>query len=173
MNRLNIFLTLVLSASVFLSFSTSPEVETEQVQVVNESLEVQNRTVVKEQPRPNVSVTDPYHHIQNADHDTEVSMTAGNLNIDGVDSVMDTYGSSMAPTVMQDDKLLIQNYNNEKDLETGQIISFESGNGQTFHRIVGDYEERGYVLTRGDNNDYSEKVNLENVSYIVKGVVYG
>lgn len=171
MNFNTVLLMLVLAA---LCFSIVQQPEKEVVQVQNRTVDVQevNRTIVKEQPEPNITVTDGYRHIQNAEYKTDPEIFGNRLNMEEIDSLMPVYGSSMAPGIMQGDKLILSSFD-DQNLETGQIIVFEQDENTIVHRIVGDYERDGFVLTRGDSNDYSEKVNVSEINYVVKGVVYG
>lgn len=178
MNTNTLLLTLILAALSFLIIQPYPSepinVKNETVSVVNETVDVKeiNRKIIKKQPKPNITVTDGYRHIQNAEHDSDPELYGQRLSIDDVDRLMNIYGSSMAPSIMEGDTLLLKKYEGQS-LETGQIIAFDYNDKTVAHRIVGDYQQNGYVLTRGDNNEYSERTNISSINYVVKGVVYG
>jgi hypothetical protein len=81
------------------------------------------------------------------------------------------FGKSMLPTISDKEKLLVIPYDRRKPLVSGDIVVFK--NGETvIHRVVGVYEEWGYVITKGDNNLYEdEPTKLENIYKVVCGVI--
>jgi hypothetical protein len=163
-------LTAVTALTLVLAADQPVQVNTTQVNVTEEKVEP---NVSVKAPPPEVTVQSEYHHVQNPDAEPpDMIKRHDTLTIQSIDAVSHVYGSSMAPSIMHGDQLLLTKYRG-RDLETGEIIRFkDSKDGYTFHRIVGDYEERGYVQTQGDAVDSYQHVRLENVTHVVRGVVY-
>ena len=121
---------------------------------------------------PNVTVKDYPDNIQNADYDTRTSYSSGTYSIKNIDAYGELYGSSMSPSIMDGDIVLSEEFEGQ-DLQEGMIIRFTTDDsGPIIHRIVGDYSPQGYVYTSGDRTDSREKVELENITHIVKAVIY-
>lgn len=116
-------------------------------------------------------VKKPYNNIQAPHTNVSVSLSKANAEIKGIDKVVSLYGSSMQPTIYDGNKVLLEKYESQS-LDEGKIIGFNYNGKMAIHRIQGVYKRHGYIVTQGDNNKYSEKVNLSDVRYIVKGVVY-
>lgn len=112
-------------------------------------------------------------YIQANNHEVDYGFNEENLVVEDIDLTGKIYGTSMRPTMFSGHTMLLENYNNQ-ELEEGDIIRFNTQSGAVAHRIEGDYSfrEEGYYLTRGDNNDGREKISPENITHIVKGVLY-
>ncbi len=83
---------------------------------------------------------------------------------------------SMEPVIYQGANAIQISPKNEKDLQEGDIISFETEYGIIIHRIVkiGTDQKGWYAITKGDNapvND-SEKVRFEQVKRVVVAIIY-
>lgn len=152
---------------------SSPEVNTQMVNVTTEKPIYNLSCPEVNVPKPNVTVKDFPDNIQNADYSTDTGYESDTYSVHGVDATGELYGSSMAPSIMDGDVVLSEEYSGQ-ELSEGMIIRFESeSNGPIIHRIVGNYVEQGFVYTSGDRIDSREKVDLNQISHVVKGVVYG
>ena len=120
----------------------------------------------------NVELTLKYdnNNIQAAHTDVIYSTQKNTITI--YDSeIEDFYGSSMQPTIFPQNKLIVQEFNGDKEnLKEGMIIGYKKDDLIVVHRIKSLYYN--YLLTEGDNNDYYEKISYDEVKYIVGGVLY-
>ena len=161
-------------------FSMIQGLEPEQVVVEKELVNVTQETVSPDLscPRPvyngTVNVTSEFENIQNAELDTTTELIGDSLKIKGVDAYGELYGSSMAPGIMDGDKVFSKKFSEAFDLEEGMIVRYRNvdNEGFTIHRIVGNYQSQGYVVTSGDRSNSMEKVSLGRISHVVLGVVY-
>lgn len=98
------------------------------------------------------------------------------LSGEGLISITQTNGSSMAPTITDDTLILLKKVSLE-ELETCDIVGFRKDNDVFLHRIVSiDYDQR-CVTTKGDNNLYIDGCIKENdiigkAVIILKGASY-
>lgn len=89
-----------------------------------------------------------------------------------VDATSKPEGASMRPSIYSGNTVLLKNYTGE-NLESGQIIRYQSGAGHTIHRITASYDDTsGHVLTKGDNNDEPERVKVSTITHVAVGVLY-
>lgn len=86
----------------------------------------------------------------------------------------------MFPAIPIKTRLLIQPFYSERmNLSVGMIIVSEDVLGSpediepfgTVHRIVA-LPENGKIITKGDNNRRCEQWDIEQIDYVVRGVVY-
>lgn len=170
MKILNLLLALAVAGPAFLAGSyfnqETISVDNKTVNVTEQVVEVNNETV---QPQ----VVNSFDYIQNAEHDTKTDLEGDTFKVEDIDAYGRIYGSSMAPSIMQDDKVISTKFD-DQDLEHGHIIRYTNSFGTAvIHRVVGDYQRHGYVMASGDNSDRREKVNTSEITHIVKGVIYG
>lgn len=124
------------------------------------------------QPQVNIEDTSgAFNYIQAPYTPVDFDYNGNELSVN-VDALVRPEGKSMRPTIFSGNTLLMQEYTGET-LSEGQIIRFRNGDGYTVHRIEGVYTtSSGIYLTRGDNNDASERVNQEDITHVVKGVLF-
>ncbi len=112
-------------------------------------------------------------YIQPAHTDVDYVLSGDTLRIEDIDRTARLNGKSMQPTMFTDNIVISTEYD-DQELEEGMIVTYrrEDG-GTTTHRIQGDYEDtQDELVTLGDNNRYSETINVSQVEYIVKGVLF-
>jgi hypothetical protein len=81
-------------------------------------------------------------------------------------------GTSMEPTFSTGNTWIMQKYDNETELVEGQIISYTDNEGsKVAHRITASYYPE-FVIVSGDNNMATEKVYINQINYIMIGVLY-
>lgn len=95
----------------------------------------------------------------------------GELTVDNVDVCGKLYGLSMRPTIFDGNTVCSRNYTGQ-DLEEGMIIRYKDGNSHTIHRIQGNYQKRGFVVTQGDNLPQTTKVKLDDITHVVVATIY-
>ena len=64
---------------------------------------------------------------------------------------------------------------NENEINIGDIVSFDSGNGLIVHRVVekGRDNEGVYFITKGDNNNETDgKIRFNDIKYVTIGVLW-
>lgn len=90
-----------------------------------------------------------------------------------IDALTKPEGMSMRPSIFSGNTLLLDKYDG-KDLESGQIIRYSSSEGgHIVHRVRASYiETGGYVLVKGDNTDSQDRVEKEDITHIVHGILY-
>lgn len=126
-----------------------------------------------ESPDVDIEVKDYPDGITNPDYSTEVSVFQDRTaEVEGIDITGKIWGDSMHPSLQDGDKLLMEEYESKDQLQEGAIIRFDGGDNYMIHRITSDYKEVGHVVTSGDKVEYKEKVNLTDITHVVKGVVY-
>ena len=152
--------------------------QTEQVQVNTTQVNITQETVQpnlscpKPTINPNITVKDKFSNVQNPDMDTKIELNHDSIEVEDVDNYGRYYGGSMSPTLMEDDRLLVEEYSNQ-ELETGMIIRARIQDQNVIHRIVSDHGPDGYVVLSGDSSDAKQRVKISQVTHVVKGVVYG
>jgi len=162
---------------LFLQFQFAPddssvEVKNETVNVTTERPTYNLSCPAPEVKAPNVTVKDYPDNIQNANLDTEISYSSDTYKVHGIDAYGELYGSSMSPSIMDGDIVLSEKYEGQ-ELQEGMIVRYKTDDsGPIIHRIVGDYQSRRYVITSGDGFDSKQKVKLDSITHIVKGVIY-
>lgn len=99
-------------------------------------------------------------------------LAGSTLSVYDVDTYGEIYGKSMQPLLWTGHTAIMEEFDGQ-DLEEGDIIRFQvDGGGHAVHSVQGDYQEDGYVWTRGVNNRYGQRVELDAVTHVVKGVLY-
>lgn len=144
--------------------------------VTDKPVKVTQKTVKEETtlscPQPNITVTDQFKNIKNPDMNPVFKLQGETLKIGGIDSYGEITGRSMNPSIQDGDILFFTEYTGQ-DLEQGIVIRFNNSNGAaTAHRITGNYQDLGYVVTSGDNLDSEEYVELNDITHIAKGEIY-
>ncbi|QIB75365.1 S26 family signal peptidase [Halogeometricum borinquense] len=107
--------------------------------------------------------------IQGAHNDVDWDMHGGEVTIEA-DIVSRIYGRSMQPTLFTGNRVVLVEYYGQ-DLSEGDIIRFENGDQHTIHRIRGDYELEGFVVTQGDANSGLEEVDLDRVTHVAHAII--
>jgi hypothetical protein len=104
---------------------------------------------------------------------TKVNSTVGDNQVEvEVSAVALPEGKSMRPTIFSDNMVLLEEYQGG-EIREGQILRYSSGDGHVIHRVQANYlDTSGYLLMKGDNNDYSTRVEPEKVTHRVLGVLY-
>lgn len=180
MSKLEAFKRLSASAAyiaVFLFAVTNINPGGPNVTVQNETVDVTterptyNLSCPKPEIRPNVTVKNFPSNIQNAEYDQNVQFGDGFVRINDVDVAGQLYGSSMSPSIMNEDVVVSKDFSGQS-LQEGMIIRYKKDNRTMIHRIVGDYQSQGYVVASGDRTDEMEKVKLEEITHVVKAVIY-
>lgn len=179
MDKKNV-LIIVMAIALTFSIGTMTGINIQQQPItVNSTPQVQNnytppnQDITYKPPDQDITVkSSKANYIQANNHEIDFQQTQSGITVD-IDDARPLYGTSMRPTIFSGHTLLLEEYTGQ-ELEEGDIITFNTASGATAHRIEGDYtfRENGYYVTRGDNNDGREQVNPENITYIVKGVLY-
>jgi len=166
-----LFLAAILVLQVTSMQSQKVHVDTTPVNVTEETIQPE-LNCPKPIIRPNVTVEDRYRHIQNPDMNTDYELKNNGIFLVGIDQYGHYYGGSMAPSLMQDDRLLVEKYT-DQELDTGMIVRVRISGQNVIHRIVSDHGPDGYIILSGDNSDARQRVKISQVTHVVKGVVYG
>lgn len=122
---------------------------------------------------PNVQQTNNiepprYNYIQSNNHKVNYTWNDDEVTVEDVDTIINLNGLSMRPTLFTGHKALATKYENQS-LKEGTIVSANN----TTHRIVGDYNStEGEYSTRGDNNQYSERIKPSEIDYVIIGALY-
>lgn len=93
------------------------------------------------------------------------------FKIHGVDTYGELYGSSMAPTIMKGDTVVSERFSGQ-DLDSGMIVKANISGQMVIHRIVNSHQRDGWIALSGDSADGVQKVKTEQVTHVVKAVVY-
>lgn len=111
-------------------------------------------------------------HIQNPETGVSYSRQGHNIEIEA-DAVSKPEGMSMRPSIFTRNTVLLDKYEHG-EIEAGQIIRYRSDNGgYIIHRVRANYiDTEGYILVKGDNTNSSERVEKEQVTHIVQGLLY-
>ena len=149
---------------------TSPGLSEEDLQVepvvrpdVTSTEEVINNT--------KVVYRDDNNNIQSPHHSIDFSLQGDSLQVEDVDDYGRLYGSSMQPTIFDGHTVITRSFDGQ-DLEPGDIVRFEKDGKPYIHRVKGDYQSQGYVVTQGDNNKRNDgKINTSKITDIVIGVL--
>jgi hypothetical protein len=170
----NILLVVLICTTSILAASNLLE---NPVNVTKEDVVVKQENVSLSCPkpivRPNVTVKDGFENIKNPDMSTEFDYRSDKFIIEGIDAYGTVSGSSMNPSIQDGDIVFSEKFEQGMDLEQGMIVRFvNSGGVAVVHRITGDYQDSGYLVTKGDNNEGSEQVNVSSVTHVVKGELY-
>ena len=111
-----------------------------------------------------------YNNIQAAHMDVPYS-TQNNIVTLYNSRIENFHGSSMQPTIFTQNKLVTKDFSgNRNELKEGMIIGYKEDDLIIVHRIKSLYDEK--ILIQGDNNDYYESINYDDVTYIVVGVLF-
>lgn len=123
-------------------------------------------------PVPNVTIEEQYSNIQGAHQEVSIEKRGDDIVVEDIDYSSRPTGYSMRPTIFSGNTVIGEEYTGE-NLDSGQIIAYDDGDGTTIHRVKGDYlESSGYVTAQGDNTDYEERVQREDINYVIVGVLY-
>lgn len=82
---------------------------------------------------------------------------------------------SMLPTLNEDTTGIRIVPKSEKEINVGDIVSFQSGNNLIIHRVIekGNDSSGVYFVTKGDNADFSDgKIRFGDIRYKTIGLVY-
>ena len=105
-----------------------------------------------------------------------ISKYSNYLKIFNLNDYGDVYSgsNSMHPTFESKDIVLEEKYTNQ-ELKKGMIIRFVKNGKATVHRIISLNYINGKLIqveTQGDNNGFSEYVDIEDITHIVRGVIW-
>jgi hypothetical protein len=110
-----------------------------------------------------------YNYIQANNHDVNYTWTGDEVTVEDVDQVIEVHGSSMRPTSFTGHKGLAKEYSNQS-LSEGMIVVTKEN---VMHRIEADYSDTdGYYMIRGDNAEDLNRVEDEDIDYVVIGMLY-
>jgi hypothetical protein len=133
-------------------------------------------------PEPEINNSCAYDIIDScSDLDYAYNLPSVNKNINYVNTnnkiiihnsfVKRTKGRSMFPSIMENHTAIYSLcLMGECDLEVGDIISYERDKMHVSHRITEVHDD--YVITRGDNTDYYERVDLLKIHAVAVGELY-
>ncbi len=113
--------------------------------------------------------SDTKNYIQAPHINFEYEYLDNKLSVENVELIFGM-GTSMQTSMFTGNILISKNITNINGLREGMIINYDIGNGITTHRISGIYPT--FVIAQGDNSDLNERVNYENITSIVIGVLY-
>lgn len=142
----------------------------------------ENITTIEEQSiKPHITKTTYISKVKNynSHHMSQIYFNNGRFQMGDLTTYLIVNGDthSMIPTFDIGNIVLVQDYKEFKKnqvLEIGDIIAFKCKgiyNGkQTIHRII-DMNKK-YLITKGDNNNYSEKINYDCITYVIKGAIF-
>lgn len=114
--------------------------------------------------------------ILSSHHTIDFEKEGTDVTIKDIDYVGDIFGEShsMFPTIDVGNLVLMQEYDKYREkyeLKTGDIIRYHcSPYYPIIHRII--EIEDDYIITKGDNNKFVERVPYECVTDIIMGVFY-
>jgi hypothetical protein len=78
----------------------------------------------------------------------------------------------MQPTIFSGNMALLQRYDGG-EIEEGQILRYTKGDSAAIHRVQANYlDTGGYLLMRGDNNRFSERIEKSQITHRVVGILY-
>ncbi|MFB6116419.1 MAG: S24/S26 family peptidase [Candidatus Nanosalina sp.] len=110
-------------------------------------------------------------YIQAAYTDVDYSFENGRIKIPASD-ISKPEGKSMRPTIFSGNTLILQEYGGGR-ISEGEILRYSTGDGYVVHRVQANYlDTGGYLLMKGDNNEYSSRINKSQVTHRVAGVLY-
>lgn len=148
---------------VGLAFGSGWFIHPEPIVIQEEVVETETEVVYENRTYPFSDVTADFNY--QADRNKLTVEKTGLRKLD--------YGDSMQPTMYTGNLFMTQSYNGQ-DLEPGMIVGAYQPAKDTIwvHRVTRVNEERGLVWTQGDNNKEPELNDIENIRYIVTGVLY-
>ena len=110
-------------------------------------------------------------YIQAPYADPKYQSSKDSVTVD-VSSVSFPEGKSMQPTIFSGNMALLQRYDGE-EIEEGQILRYTKGDSAAIHRVQANYlDTGGYLLMRGDNNRFSERIEKSQITHRVVGILY-
>lgn len=105
-------------------------------------------------------------------HHTEINYTydeeTGQVIVDNV-YCFEMWGSSMNPTIFENNVVCFKNYTGEK-LRQGNMVHYRTNGMEGLHRI--EAVQADIVVVRGDNNRQEEIINYSNVKGILVLTLY-
>ena len=102
--------------------------------------------------------------------DVDYKLNDGEASVE-VDAVAHPEGKSMRPTIFSGNTVLLSDFEGG-DISEGEILRYSSGDGYVIHRVQANYlDTSDYLLMRGDNNDQSERIEVDQVTNRVVGVL--
>jgi len=110
-------------------------------------------------------------YIQAPHYDIIYSTNQG-LKIQDIDYCRKTTGDSMQPTIFTGNTVCMIKYSPmlKYKLEEGLLVSYENKKGESAtHRIKAIYDD--YLRMQGDNTEYDEKINYEDIRGIVVVII--
>ena len=110
-------------------------------------------------------------NIQAPHNEIEYYATDNAIIIKNVKDIGKLFGYSMQPAIFSGNSMIGVEYDGQK-LKDGMIIRYKRNDKFVVHRIKGCYEEWGYVTTQGDNTEYTENVDLDQITDIIVGVIF-
>jgi len=135
---------------------------------VYENTEIYNSNkTVQEVVRCSFNTTIQYYH-----QNVFPSKQCEGVDVDDMKVYINPYSTgSMRPYIFKNDFLYIVEYDPDKDLVLGDVIS----NGKHLHRIIAINEKEGHYYTKGDNVAKRDLLatDFEDTEYIVCGVFRG
>ena len=110
-------------------------------------------------------------YIQASYTDVDYRVNGGEASVD-IDAVAQPEGKSMRPTIFSGNTVLLEEYESG-DISEGEILRYETGDGYVIHRVQANYlETSDYLLMRGDNNEHSTRIDVDQVTHRAVGVLY-
>lgn len=73
-------------------------------------------------------------------------------------------GTSMNPTLYEDDLIFIDTKTDTDNLETGSIIVFDNEQNESICHRVSSIEDDGKIMTKGDHNDVTDDIPITNAN---------
>ena len=102
--------------------------------------------------------------------DVDYDLKDGEASVE-VDAVAHPEGKSMRPTIFSGNTVLLEEYE-DGDISEGEILRYSSGDGFVIHRVQANYlGTSDYLLMRGDNNDQSSRISVDQVTHRVVGIL--
>lgn len=109
-------------------------------------------------------------YIQAPYTDVDYQLQDGKASI-SVDAVAHPEGKSMRPTIFSGNTVLLEEYDGG-DITEGEILRYSSGDRFVIHRVQANYlGTSDYLLMRGDNNDQSSRIEIDQVTHRVVGIL--
>jgi len=97
------------------------------------------------------------------------------IDVEGASLSRYTSSGSMKPLLDKDSNGLRIIPESEKQIRTGDIVTFEQEGELIIHRVIekGEDEQGIYFITKGDNNQFPDgKVRFRDIKYVTIGVLW-
>lgn len=110
--------------------------------------------------------------IQGSHIEVDYKSDGNSIRINDVDDVYIGQGSSMQPSIFSDNTLLCRDVFSIKDINEGDILTYDTDDGLSTHRVRGIYETKNTLSMQGDSNEVTEMINMTDVKCVVVGVLF-